>query len=46
MTVKKAASVAKKGITVSKRTSIGGKHTPLNKHKRRSWKRYVGQGRR
>lgn len=28
-----------------KRTSIGGRHTPLNKHKRRNWKRYRGQGR-
>jgi hypothetical protein len=29
---------------VKKRTSIGGKHCPLNKSKRRSWKRYRGQG--
>lgn len=28
-----------------KRTSIGGRHSPLNKHKRRNWKRYRGQGR-
>lgn len=32
-------------LVVAKRTSIGGKHTPLNKAKRRSWKRYRGQGR-
>ena len=30
---------------VYKRTSIGLKHKPLNKHKRRSWKAYRGQGR-
>lgn len=28
-----------------KRTSIGGSHMPLNKHKRRNWKAYRGQGR-
>ncbi len=35
----------KTGITVSKRTSQGLKHAPLNKHKRRSFKKYRGQGR-
>jgi len=30
---------------VKKRTSIGGKHFPKNKAKRRSWKQYRGQGR-
>ncbi len=28
-----------------KRTSQGRDHAPLNKHKRRSWKAYRGQGR-
>jgi hypothetical protein len=30
-------------LVVEKRTSIGLGHTPLTKHKRRSWKRYRGQ---
>jgi hypothetical protein len=30
---------------VRKRTSIGGRMTPLNKQERRSFKRYRGQGR-
>jgi hypothetical protein len=34
----------KRGLTVSKRTSIGRKNAPLNKHKRRGWKKYRGQG--
>lgn len=34
-----------KPIAICKRTSIGGRQTPLNKHKRRSFKRYRGQGR-
>lgn len=32
-------------LTVSKRTSIGGKAKPTNKAKRRSHKKYRGQGR-
>lgn len=31
--------------TTPKRTSIGGKHMPLNKKKRKSYKKYRGQGR-
>jgi len=38
-----AAPVAR--FPVKKRTSIGGKHFPKNKAKRRSWKRYRSQGR-
>ncbi len=34
-----------KPVPVSKRTSIGGSHFPKNKHKRRGWKAYRGQGR-
>jgi hypothetical protein len=30
--------------TIKKRTSIGTKHRPKNKNKRRSWKKYRGQG--
>lgn len=30
----------------AKRTSIGGRFAPLNKSKRRNWKRYRGQGKR
>lgn len=40
--------LAKKKIVVTRkahRTSQGLKHAPLNKHKRRAWKRYRGQGR-
>lgn len=37
-------TVAKKGLTISKRTSIGSGR-PLNKSKRRNWKAYRGQGR-
>jgi hypothetical protein len=29
-------------LVVEKRTSIGLRHTPLNKHKRRSWKTLPG----
>lgn len=32
-------------VPVCKRTSIGRDGVPLNKHKRRSWKPYRGQGR-
>lgn len=32
-------------MTTAKRTSQGLRHAPLNKHKRRSWKKYRGQGR-
>jgi len=32
-------------LRFKKRTSIGGRMTPLNKHKRRSFKAYRGQGR-
>lgn len=39
------AAVEKKvKMTVSKRTSQGRKHTPLNKSKRRAFKKYKGQG--
>lgn len=31
-------------LKIEKRTSIGS-GTPLNKHKRRRWKKYRGQGR-
>jgi hypothetical protein len=30
--------------TIKKRTSIGIKNRPKNKHKRKSWKKYRGQG--
>lgn len=43
-----ARGINRKKIVVTrkpKRTSIGGKHMPLNKHKRRNWKAYRGQGR-
>jgi hypothetical protein len=40
---KKIAETKKVIIPHKKRTSIGS-GTPLNKHKRRSWKRYRGQG--
>lgn len=43
----KALSIKKIHATRKpKRTSIGGRFTPLNKSKRRQWKRYRGQGRR
>lgn len=34
-------------LRLKKRTSVGGSwySRPLNKHKRRQWKRYRGQGR-
>jgi hypothetical protein len=35
---------APRPLKISKRTSIGS-GTPLNKHKRRRWKPYRGQGR-
>lgn len=35
---------APKKLKVCKRTSIGS-GTPLNKHQRRRWKKYRGQGR-
>jgi hypothetical protein len=46
----KKASFATKTVfdSIKKRTSIGGhskRSKPLNKHKRRSWSKYRGQGR-
>lgn len=34
-----------KKLPVPKRTSQGRDHRPKNKHKRRNWKAYRGQGR-
>lgn len=43
----RAAGLAKKKLVITKkahRTSQGLEHAPLNKRKRRDWKRYRGQG--
>jgi len=40
---KKISDFKKIIVRIKKRTSIGS-GTPLNKHKRRSWKAYRGQG--
>jgi len=37
--------IRKQLMTVGKRTSIGIKHKPKNKHARKNWKAYRGQGR-
>lgn len=44
--MKKEGKSVKSAFAVKKRTSIGNSNfsRPSNKHKRRQWKRYRGQG--
>lgn len=45
MAEKKLPKILKLKTAGEKRTSQGIDHKPKNKHKRKNWKRYVGQGR-